>query len=72
MIGGAEADFMIVAANTTDGIGLFVVDPRSAGVSRRALSTMDMTRGIAAVELAEAHGQGSLAVLERPWRRWIG
>lgn len=63
VIGGAEADFMIVAANTTDGIGLFVVDPRSAWVTRRALSTMDMTRGLAAVELAQAHGElvGSVA-----------
>jgi alkylation response protein AidB-like acyl-CoA dehydrogenase len=50
VLDGHTANLIIVAARTgegdqpTDGISLFVVDPASAGVSRKVLNTMDQTR----------------------------
>ena len=38
---GAAADRVIVTAMTGDGLGLFLVDPSAAGVTTRALKTVD-------------------------------
>ena len=49
-----SADFLIVAARTDDnGIGLFAVDTNSAGVSVKLLTSLDLTRRLCVVELAD-------------------
>jgi hypothetical protein len=56
------------AAPSTDGITLFEVDPQAAGVARRAATSMDTTRRLAVVQLADAPGQligGNAASLAR-------
>ena len=44
VLDGHTADLLIVAARTSGGVSLFTVDPRAAGLTRTALSTMDQTR----------------------------
>ena len=44
VLDGHTADLVIVAARTSGGVSLFVVDPSADGVTRVALSTMDQTR----------------------------
>ena len=44
VIDGHTADLLVVAAQTVDGIGMFVVDPDTEGVTRTPLPTMDETR----------------------------
>ena len=52
VVDGHSADLLILAARDADGrTGLFFADGSAAGVSRRALPTMDQTRRLAAVEL---------------------
>jgi alkylation response protein AidB-like acyl-CoA dehydrogenase len=41
------ADLVIVAAETDDGLGLFVIETTESGVSRRSLATLDLTRRLA-------------------------
>lgn len=57
VLDGDVADVLLVAARTHDGIGLFDVDPRQNGVAREAVTTMDSTRRLADVRLADAAGQ---------------
>lgn len=38
------ADFCIVAAKGSDGLGLYLVEPNQSGVERQALNTLDMSR----------------------------
>ena len=57
VLDGDVADVLLVAARTRDGIGLFDVDPRHNGVTREAVTTMDSTRRLAIVRLADAAGQ---------------
>ena len=52
VIDGATADLLLVVAQTTDGPSLFAVAGTSAGVTRRHLPTLDLTRKQARVELA--------------------
>jgi alkylation response protein AidB-like acyl-CoA dehydrogenase len=52
VLDGAVADVLLVAAHTTDGVGLFEVDP--AHVRRAATTTMDLTRPLATVTLDAA------------------
>ncbi len=52
VVDGHAADVFLVAARMGDGISLFEVDGEAAGLSRRALPTMDQTRRLARVELA--------------------
>jgi len=54
---GDRADVLLVAARTPDGIGLFEVDPRTAGVRRTAVTSMDPASRLAVVELAGAAGR---------------
>src|SRR5216683_135722 len=57
VLDGDVADVLLVAARTRDGMGLFDVDPRHNGVTREAVTTMDSTRRLAVVRLADAAGQ---------------
>ena len=51
VLDGHTAGLLIVAARTVDGVGLFIVDGSSPGLTRRRLETMDMTRKLAEVVL---------------------
>jgi alkylation response protein AidB-like acyl-CoA dehydrogenase len=58
VLDGHSADLLIVAARTpgsdaSEGISLFALPGTSAGVSRRALPTMDQTRRLAEITLNE-------------------
>lgn len=53
---GAEADVLIVAARTTGGVTLFLVEGAGAGVTRTALSTVD-SRAAARITLDGAAGE---------------
>ena len=55
VIDGHTADLLVVAAQTADGIGMFVVDANAAGVSRTPLPTMDETRKQADITFSEVH-----------------
>jgi alkylation response protein AidB-like acyl-CoA dehydrogenase len=57
VLDGAAADVLLVAAATDDGTGLFEVDPRSDGVTRTPVTTMDATRDLAVVRLADVAGR---------------
>lgn len=54
VLDGAHADVLIVAASVDGAIALFEVDPTAAGVARRQLPTMDLTRPMSLVEFASA------------------
>ena len=57
MLDGAAADVLLVAATTPDGTGLFEVDPRQDGVARTPVTTMDASRDLAVVRLADVTGR---------------
>jgi alkylation response protein AidB-like acyl-CoA dehydrogenase len=57
VLDGAAADVLLVAATTPDGTGLFEVDPRQDGVARTPFTTMDASRELAAVRLADVTGR---------------
>jgi pimeloyl-CoA dehydrogenase small subunit len=75
VIGGDSADHLIVSARVSggtrdrDGIGLFLVDAKSPGVSRRGYAMQDALHGaeisLANVRVPASHEVGDLAVLER-------
>jgi alkylation response protein AidB-like acyl-CoA dehydrogenase len=54
---GDCADVLLVAARAPDGIGLFDVDPHQAGVTRSAVTAMDLTSRLAVVQLDGAAGR---------------
>ena len=54
---GDCADVLLVAARAPDGIGLFDVDPHQAGVTRTAVTAMDLTSRLAVVRLDGAAGR---------------
>jgi alkylation response protein AidB-like acyl-CoA dehydrogenase len=54
---GDVADILLVVARTSDGVGLFEVDPAQPAVHRRHTPAMDQTRRLATVELAGAHAR---------------
>jgi alkylation response protein AidB-like acyl-CoA dehydrogenase len=57
VLDGDAAGVLLAAARTPDGIGLFEVDPAHPAVTRRAVTTMDTTRRLAAVALEGAPGR---------------
>jgi alkylation response protein AidB-like acyl-CoA dehydrogenase len=57
VLDGDAADLLLVAASTPDGTGLFEVDPAAAGVTREAISSMDVSRPLAVVRLSGARGR---------------
>ena len=71
VLDGHTADLIVVLARTEQGLSLFTVDGTAAGLTRRALKTMDWTRKLARLEfkgveakLLGAEG-GAAAPLER-------
>ena len=57
VLDGDQADVLLAAARTPDGVALFEVDPRGRGVTRAAVTTMDTTRRLAIVRLDRAPGR---------------
>ena len=60
VVDGHIADLLIVAARVPsstgrDGLGLFTVDAKDAGVERRQLESMDPTRKLARIDFRGAH-----------------
>jgi alkylation response protein AidB-like acyl-CoA dehydrogenase len=73
VLDGHTADVLLVAAKTADGLGLFRVEGVAAGLERRLLPTLDLTRKLASVKLtgvrATRVGSGdATAVLEHVLR----
>jgi alkylation response protein AidB-like acyl-CoA dehydrogenase len=69
VLDGAVADVVLVAARTDAGIGLFAVAGDAPGLTRTPLFTMDQTRKLARIELAQtparlvgAEGDGWTAI----------
>ena len=52
ILDGHTADLLVVAAQTADGVGLFLVPGDAAGLERTVLPAMDETRKLAEVTLA--------------------
>ncbi|MEU7852917.1 acyl-CoA dehydrogenase family protein [Nonomuraea sp. NPDC049141] len=57
VLGGMEADVLVVPALTGDGVVMTAVDLTAPGVTRTALETLDLTRGQAQVTLDGAPGR---------------
>lgn len=57
VLDGRLADTLLVAARGDTGVGLYEVDPRATGVTRRAVTTMDLTRRLAVVTLDGVPGR---------------
>ncbi len=68
--GGTHATHVLCSANTSDGVGVFLVDTTAPSVTRQALTTLDTTRdacafafdATAAQQLHRPDGRGSLRV----------
>jgi alkylation response protein AidB-like acyl-CoA dehydrogenase len=54
---GADAELLLLVADTGSGTGLFAVEAAAEGVSATALPTLDGTRPVADVRLADAPGR---------------
>jgi alkylation response protein AidB-like acyl-CoA dehydrogenase len=54
VLDGDTADLLLVAANTREGIGLFLADPGGSGVHRRRTPAMDPTLRFATVSFDDA------------------
>ena len=54
---GHVADLLLVTARTDAGLSLFAVDPAEAGVETHALTSLDLTRRLAAVIFAGARAR---------------
>jgi len=54
VVDGLSADLLMVVAATSDGVGFFGVDRGAPGVTVTDLEGLDLTRGLARVELEEA------------------
>jgi len=54
VVDGHTADLLLVVARAADGLGVFAVEGGAAGVERRKLDTLDLTRDLAAVILRDA------------------
>ncbi|WDV56188.1 acyl-CoA/acyl-ACP dehydrogenase [Streptomyces coeruleorubidus] len=54
VLDGADADALVVAAAGTDGVDLFLADPREPGVTVRRVPTLDLSRGQAVVTFSGA------------------
>jgi alkylation response protein AidB-like acyl-CoA dehydrogenase len=53
VLNGATADLLVVAAQTNQGPGFFAVQSDAPGLRRTALATLDLTRPMATLELAD-------------------
>ena len=63
---GMAADAALIAARTSDGIALFLVDTADPGLTRTALTTMDLTRRQAQYELKDVVGVRLADEIETP------
>jgi alkylation response protein AidB-like acyl-CoA dehydrogenase len=54
VVDGMLADLLLVTARDDEGLGVYLIEPHTAGVNRVALSTLDLTRRLARVELVGA------------------
>ncbi len=54
VVDAGAADVLLVAANGTDGVGLYAVDAAGSGVERTPLATLDLTRPQANVRFTDA------------------
>ena len=61
VLDGAEAEALVVAAAGTDGVDLFLVDPREPGVTVRRVPTLDLSRGQAVVTFSGARARALTA-----------
>jgi alkylation response protein AidB-like acyl-CoA dehydrogenase len=57
VLDGHIANLLLVVAQTDSGPSLFAVEADAAGLTRRSLETLDMTRKLAAVELSGTPGR---------------
>jgi alkylation response protein AidB-like acyl-CoA dehydrogenase len=57
VLDGDVAGVLLVAAHAPDEVAVFEVDPAAAGVTRRAVTTMDSTRRLSLVQLSNAAGR---------------
>jgi alkylation response protein AidB-like acyl-CoA dehydrogenase len=57
VLDGGVADVLLAAARTPNGTGLFEVDTSENGVTRSSVTTMDSSRRLAVVRLADARGR---------------
>jgi alkylation response protein AidB-like acyl-CoA dehydrogenase len=57
VLDGDVADVLLVAAHTADQVRVFEVEPRSDGVTRSAVTTMDSSRRLAVLRLDGAAGR---------------
>lgn len=57
VIDGANADILIVAAGSADGVRLHQVDPNASGLTISSLDTLDPTRKLARVQFENVSGQ---------------
>ena len=71
VVDGCIADVLIVVAREAEGLSLYAVDASTAGLSRRALETVDATRKLARIEFNDVPGRligtagGARPALER-------
>ncbi|MGW1715997.1 acyl-CoA dehydrogenase family protein [Streptomyces sp. NPDC002156] len=54
VLDGADAQALVVAAAGTDGVDLFLADPREPGVTVRRVPTLDLSRGQAVITFSGA------------------
>ncbi|MEU3340078.1 acyl-CoA dehydrogenase family protein [Streptomyces sp. NPDC006668] len=61
VLDGADAETLVVAATGTDGVDLFLVDPREPGVTVRRVPTLDLSRGQAVITFTGARARALTA-----------
>ncbi|MFJ8111582.1 acyl-CoA dehydrogenase family protein [Streptomyces sp. NPDC096132] len=61
VLDGADAEALVVAAAGTDGVDLFLADPREPGVTVRRVPTLDLSRGQAVVTFGGARARALTA-----------
>ncbi|MEV5952460.1 acyl-CoA dehydrogenase [Streptomyces sp. NPDC051987] len=61
VLDGADAETLVVAAAGTDGVDLFLADPREPGVTVRRVPTLDLSRGQAMVTFDGARARALTA-----------
>ncbi|MFF9808099.1 acyl-CoA dehydrogenase family protein [Streptomyces coeruleorubidus] len=61
VLDGADAEALVVAAAGTDGVDLFLADPREPGVTVRRVPTLDLSRGQAVVTFSGARARALTA-----------
>ncbi len=57
VLDGHTADTIVVAASTAEGVALFLVEGDADGLMRTSLTTMDLTRPLADLELTGVRGE---------------